>query len=567
MSTDKIQYADDLQKIDVFPMGKIFRLTYDVGVDSLRIIAKSKDDLDDLRDAFSITNPGAFFSKQYGYKADAKIYNINKFGFFYSGLVYDILNWVKTNYGTLQPVAISANCKKYISDILTPLKGKILEKFSIYNISDDSGRNSEIAHQINDQIEEGVSRDKISLHEFTYRDYQHDAVKALITKGYGRGLIQVPTAGGKSFILANFIWNIWKNIDRTYKALILVPNVQLVKQFYNDLLDYGYEKRDLAMFCGALKKKERLENDITKAKIIIANRQYVFTNSKLIPEHQILICDEVHTTLAQASQEFVTGDKSLIKVGCTGTLPDSKYDLNNLIGMFGRIVYKQDITTLQSAGFISKLNITTLKILDTNVLNNRNLLFHPNSLVKFKSDGTSDIRFNDAVIAEHEYFAKYYMDLYKPVLEYVNSLNGNTLVLFDKIDIGTNIYEYYKELFPNALAFYNDGQTDVDIRESTRASFEKSDGNVLFANVQIMSTGVNIKRLHNVVFCFAGKSTVRVIQSIGRILRLYKDKDYANLIDVVFSTKYSQRHYGERLQLYKEFYNKSKPDYMHEFTI
>ena len=211
------------------------------------------------------------------------------------------------------------------------------------------------------------------------------------------------------------------------------------------------------MFCGALKKKERLENDITKAKIIIANRQYVFTNSKLIPEHQILICDEVHTTLAQASQEFVTSDKSLIKVGCTGTLPDSKYDLNNLIGMFGRIVYKQDITTLQSAGFISKLNITTLKILDTNVLNNRNLLFHPNSFVKFKSDGTSDIRFNDAVIAEHEYFAKYYMDLYKPVLEYVNSLNGNTLVLFDKIDIGTNIYEYYKELFPNALAFYNDG--------------------------------------------------------------------------------------------------------------
>lgn len=127
-------------------MGKIFRLTYDVGVDSLRIIAKSKDDLDDLRDAFSITNPGAFFSKQYGYKADAKIYNINKFGFFYSGLVYDILNWVKTNYGTLQPVAISANCQKYISDILMPLKGKILDKFSVYNISDDSGRNSEIAH-------------------------------------------------------------------------------------------------------------------------------------------------------------------------------------------------------------------------------------------------------------------------------------------------------------------------------------------------------------------------------------------------------------------------------------
>ena len=42
--------------------------------------------------------------------------------------------------------------------------------------------------------------------------------------GHGRGLIEIPTAGGKSFIIANFIWNIWKNIDRNAKALILVPN-------------------------------------------------------------------------------------------------------------------------------------------------------------------------------------------------------------------------------------------------------------------------------------------------------------------------------------------------------
>lgn len=83
---------------------------------------------------------------------------------------------------------------------------------------------------------------------------------------------------------------------------------------------------------------------------------------------------------------------------------------------------------------------------------------------------------------------------------------------------------------------------------------------MLFANVQIMSTGVNIKRLHNVVFCFGSKSTVRTIQSIGRILRLYDGKDYANLIDIVFSTKYSERHYTERLGLYREFYHKSKPD-------
>ena len=42
-------------------------------------------------------------------------------------------------------------------------------------------------------------------------------------------MIEVPTGAGKSFIIANFIWNIYKNIDKSMKFLILVPNTQLVQ--------------------------------------------------------------------------------------------------------------------------------------------------------------------------------------------------------------------------------------------------------------------------------------------------------------------------------------------------
>jgi superfamily II DNA or RNA helicase len=85
-------------------------------------------------------------------------------------------------------------------------------------------------------------------------------------------LIEIPTAGGKSFILANFIWNVLKNVDRNFKSLILVPNVQLVQQFWKDLIDYGFDKRDLAKFTGGMSKQEMLKNNITEAKITIANR-------------------------------------------------------------------------------------------------------------------------------------------------------------------------------------------------------------------------------------------------------------------------------------------------------
>lgn len=54
-----------------------------------------------------------------------------------------------------------------------------------------------------------------------------------------------------------------------------------------------------------------------------------------------------------------------------------------------------------------------------------------------------------------------------------------------------------------------------------------------------MSTGVNIKRLTNLVFLTSTKSFSRVIQSIGRTLRLHESKASAHLIDVSFNFKYS----------------------------
>lgn len=392
----------------------------------------------------------------------------------------------------------------------------------------------------------------------------------MLLKGYGKGLIEIPTAGGKSFILANFIWNIMKHVKRDAKSLILVPNTQLVAQFYSDLIDYGYDKRDLAKFTGSLNKKEKDENDIYAAKIVIANRQYVFKNREKLPEFDVLIADEAHTAIAESTKEFIGSIGAKVKIGCSGTLPRDQYQKWQIMGMFGRIVFKEDITALQDQGFISKLDITLLKIRDKTVDKDRSLLFSLNTSVKFNADavanGESDVMFNDAYIAEKDYFAKWYKDLYKPAFEYLISLKTNTLMLFDRIDIGTNLYEYAKELYSDKNVFYIDGSIDVHERERIRAEFEKSDGNILIAQNAVMSTGVNIKRLTNLVFLTSSKSFSRTIQSIGRTLRLHASKDKAHLIDLSWNTKYSQKHLEERLKIYKKMYNK-KPDRVIELDV
>ena len=108
-----------------------------------------------------------------------------------------------------------------------------------------------------------------------------------------------------------------------------------------------------------------------------------------------------------------------------------------------------------------------------------------NTSIKFNADavdaGESDVMFNDAYIAEKEYFNKWYKDLYKPVFEYLSSLKSNTLMLFDRIEIGTNLYEYAKALYKDKNVYYIDGSIDVHDREKVREAFEMSDGNLLIA--------------------------------------------------------------------------------------
>lgn len=91
------------------------------------------------------------------------------------------------------------------------------------NISEDTGRNNELRRKMQELLASGVPEKDIK-HPFEYRDYQEEALQQLFFTGYGLGMVEIPTAGGKSFMIANFIWNLWKNINRDAKVLILVPS-------------------------------------------------------------------------------------------------------------------------------------------------------------------------------------------------------------------------------------------------------------------------------------------------------------------------------------------------------
>jgi superfamily II DNA or RNA helicase len=81
---------------------------------------------------------------------------------------------------------------------------------------------------------------------------------------------------------------------------------------------------------------------------------------------------------------------------------------------------------------------------------------------------------------------------------------------------------------------------------------EKTSNVVCIAITKIFSTGINIKNLHNIVLAAGGKSSVTVVQSIGRGLRLHPDKKELNIWDIADKGyKYSLNHAIRRREIYE----------------
>lgn len=89
-------------------------------------------------------------------------------------------------------------------------------------------------------------------------------------------------------------------------------------------------------------------------------------------------------------------------------------------------------------------------------------------------------------------------------------------------------------------------------------SREKVKDAILVASFGTFSTGINIRRLHHIVFASPSKSRYRVLQSIGRGLRLHASKRIVYVMDIIddaHDVKYTNhlfRHWAHRARFYAE---------------
>jgi len=139
------------------------------------------------------------------------------------------------------------------------------------------------------------------------------------------------------------------------------------------------------------------------------------------------------------------------------------------------------------------------------------------------------------------------------------TLDGNTLILAQYIEKQlVPLCLIIKELCEDRTVHIIYGATPTEERERARELVEREKNAIIVASYGVFSMGINIKRLHNIIFASPYKSQIKVLQSIGRGLRLTEDKTECNLFDIADDMSYNNKrnytlkHFEERISIYSQ---------------
>lgn len=387
--------------------------------------------------------------------------------------------------------------------------------------------------EVNDHL------DTLNLPEWLdRREYQIEAlVKCLRSR---RRTLISPTSSGKSFMIyALATW--YKR-----KTLIIVPNVGLVAQFKSDIESYGFKGVIDTSMGGLLK-----DNDIP-ADIVISTWQSLDNGKRSMPKQWfnqfgVVFGDEAHGAKADTLIKILTSmENTHYRFGTTGTLDDNNLNRATIEGLFGPQYKSTTTKTLMEQGYVTPLKIKCI------------VLKYPEQVRKEFHQRDPNTKKKKTYPEEVDFLVDY-----APRNNFIKnltlSLDGNKLVFFKKIEHGNSITATITAAATdNDKVFYIDGSVKGSQREEIRKAIEDEERAILIASLGTTSTGVSINKLHHMIAAAPQKSKIKVLQSIGRMLRQHDTKQEAVLYDIVDDIQYGStknftlQHFEERAKIYDQ---------------
>lgn len=476
-------------------------------IDEVRYFVKTDKSIkQELRDYFSFMVPGAQYMPMYKKRLwDGKI------------RLYDILS------STL-PRGLKVYLEKFCKDRTYSLN--IKETKNPLCITEEK------LTQFYDSLEVSVKKQSVKMH-----DHQQKAI--LHALNHHRCVLISPTGSGKSLIIYVLVRLLQSVLKSERKILILVPTVGLVNQMESDFFDYS--TKDKSWSCKKyIHKISAGEEKDTNKQIVVSTWQSIYKLPKQwFDQFDAIFFDECHQAKAE-SINFIGQklSKAWFRIGTTGTLQQTQAHRLSIEGILGPAVQFIHTKNLMNKGLLATLSIDCI-------------------LLKYKEE-------------EKQFIKKQrYADEIKWIVtnekrnEFIKQLalrtKGNTLILFNYVeDHGKPLAALLEAAGTNRKIYLIHGKTEADAREHIRRIIDTEKDAILVASFGTTSAGINIVNLDNIIFASPTKSVIRLLQSIGRGLRVSARKKTLKVYDIVDDLCWKShknhvfRHFEERIKIYKK---------------
>jgi superfamily II DNA or RNA helicase len=130
--------------------------------------------------------------------------------------------------------------------------------------------------------------------------------------------------------------------------------------------------------------------------------------------------------------------------------------------------------------------------------------------------------------------------------EHLVNLGYQTLVLYQSVNHGKILHKLIADKLPCVLL---SGKDKSKVRREAKEKLEAKEINCIIAS-KIFDIGIDLPSLSGLVVAGSGKSSVRALQRIGRVIRKYPGKKQAAIIDFADNAAYLRKHAEERHRIY-----------------
>lgn len=382
-----------------------------------------------------------------------------------------------------------------------------------------------------------VDKDYFKKYGWELGKHQVKAINAAFK--HNNGIIRVGTGGGKTLITGVLCH---RYIKEGFKIIVIVPNKDLVVQTKEEIETFGFSVGTY------YQNGKDLDNDV-----VVSTWQSLANNRKIITMFDAVFVDECHGSKTSTQLASILGNEGRdipVRIGLTGSLPKHHADLMSVLCHLGPVRAIVKSSELIERGWLAQLNLIMYEYKED--FKDEWEEFKKAESERVDEEKLTYTKFKNNVLFPNFEAEKKYLihnderlDILVAFIKEATERYGNSFVLVNTVAFGKKLA---KALGEDAIFI----ASSIKDRKPIYDAFQTNNGIIGVATYSLASTGLNIPRIFNFFTVDGGKSSIRVIQSIGRSLRRAKDKDTANVIDFYSDLKFSKRHAGARRKIYKE---------------